>query len=125
MICCQSGYSRRPRVASAVHLPMAHRSSRSSPGIGPDKADCLLSRLRAEGFPEITYAPHRLDRDTSGLVAIGRSAAAHRSLSIQFQERRVAKRYEALVSGWLEEDEGEIDAPIAKVKTPANGYQET
>ena len=76
----------------------------SVPGVGAAKADCLLSRMRASGFPEVSHAPHRLDRDTSGLLALGRSAAAHRSLCAQFERRRVAKRYEALVLGWPAEE---------------------
>jgi tRNA pseudouridine32 synthase / 23S rRNA pseudouridine746 synthase len=40
------------------------------PGRGIEKADCLLSRMRAAGFDEIMHAPHRLDRDTSGVVPL-------------------------------------------------------
>ena len=69
------------------------------PGRGEAKADCLISRLQQEGYPEISHAPHRLDRDTSGLVVLGRSKAAHRALSIAFEARQVSKSYEALVLG--------------------------
>lgn len=88
------------------------------PGKGPEKQDCLLSRLNAEGFPEIAHAPHRLDRDTSGLIALGRSAQAHKSLATAFQDRRVFKRYEALIFGWPEEDSGSIDEAIGKLMLP-------
>ncbi|KAK3282855.1 hypothetical protein CYMTET_9426 [Cymbomonas tetramitiformis] len=86
------------------------------PGKGPAKADCLLSRLRDAGWDGISHAPHRLDRDTSGLVALGRTAEAHRSLATQFQARTIGKRYEALVLGWPATDEGEVDVPIGKLR---------
>ena len=79
------------------------------PGIGEAKADCLLSRLADAGHPEVGHAAHRLDRDTSGVLALGRTPAAHRSLCVQFQERRASKRYEALVLGWPHEEAGEVD----------------
>jgi len=88
------------------------------PGIGEAKADCLLSRLADAGHPEVGHAAHRLDRDTSGVLALGRTPAAHRSLCVQFQERRASKRYEALVLGWPAEDVGEVDLPIGKVRRP-------
>ena len=55
-----------------------------------------------------------MHRDTSGLVALGRTPSAHRALCRAFQERRVAKRYEALVLGWPGDvgDSGEVDKPI-------------
>ncbi len=84
----------------------------SVPGIGPEKADCLVARLQAShrGVRII----HRLDRDTSGLMVLGRDAAAHRALSMQFQDRQVKKRYQAVVAGSVAEDQGLIDLPIAK-----------
>jgi 23S rRNA pseudouridine1911/1915/1917 synthase len=55
---------------------------------------------------------HRLDRNTSGVMVIAKTARAHRTLSKHFRERWVKKFYLALVSGRLEKDSGEIDAPI-------------
>lgn len=56
--------------------------------------------------------PHRLDRATSGLLVVTKTQAALRNLTIQFQERRVEKRYLALVWGRLAADDGIIDAPV-------------
>ena len=92
------------------------------PGIGPEKADCLLSRLRADGYADVEHAPHRLDRDTSGIVVLGRTPAAHRSLAYQFQERVASKLYEALVLGWPDADFGEVDAPIGKAPGADGGH---
>jgi tRNA pseudouridine32 synthase/23S rRNA pseudouridine746 synthase len=83
----------------------------SVPGRGAGKEDCLSSRVQAE-FPDALIV-HRLDMGTSGIVVMGRGARAQRELSIQFQERKVHKRYQALVDGrWTAATEGVIDLPI-------------
>jgi RluA family pseudouridine synthase len=55
---------------------------------------------------------HRLDRETSGLVVLARSAVAHRALNTQFQEHRTVKVYHALVSGVPDWEERTVDAPL-------------
>ncbi len=55
---------------------------------------------------------HRLDRNTSGVIVLAKTARAHRTLSKHFRERWVKKFYLALVGGRVERDNGEIDAPI-------------
>lgn len=83
----------------------------SVPGRGAGKEDCLSRRVQAE-FPDAMIV-HRLDMGTSGIVVMGRGALAQRALSILFQERRVRKRYQALVHGhWTAAAAGEIDLPI-------------
>lgn len=57
---------------------------------------------------------HRLDRDTSGAIALCKEHLSHRLLSIQFQRSRVSKVYTALVEGVLKEDELVIDLPIGR-----------
>ena len=57
---------------------------------------------------------HRLDKDTSGLMVVAKTEAAHHSLSEQIQKRRVRKGYTALVKGVVADDEGVIDAPIGR-----------
>ena len=92
------------------------------PGRGEGKEDCLISRLQAAGYRGVLNAAHRLDRDTSGLLAFGKTSAAHKSLSVQFQDRRVSKRYEALVLGWPSKDTGEVDASIGKVRGAGDAF---
>jgi tRNA pseudouridine32 synthase/23S rRNA pseudouridine746 synthase len=55
---------------------------------------------------------HRLDMATSGLVVLARGADMQRALSQLFMARRVFKRYEAVVQGLIEADEGRVDAPL-------------
>ena len=57
---------------------------------------------------------HRLDKDTSGLMVVAKSEAAHLSLSTQIRDRQVRKGYLALTVGVPPQDEGIIDAPISR-----------
>lgn len=86
----------------------------SVPGRGLDKQDCLSARVQAL-FPDALVV-HRLDMATSGLMLFARSPAAQRDLSRAFAERRVGKRYVAMVAGDLASPAqtwGVIDLPIA------------
>ena len=80
------------------------------PGRGDDRADCLLSRVQLE-FPDAMIV-HRLDLATSGIVVMGRGPKYQRELSILFQDRKVNKRYQALVDGKLLKPEGEVNLPM-------------
>lgn len=90
----------------------------SVPGIGPEKRDCLATRVAAE-YPGARIV-HRLDRDTSGVILMARDAEAHRELSRQFHDREVSKSYIAVVAGAMERDSGVIDLPMRKDMDPAN-----
>jgi tRNA pseudouridine32 synthase/23S rRNA pseudouridine746 synthase len=78
----------------------------SVPGRGEENADNLATRVQTE-FPQARVV-HRLDRDTSGLIAMALDVETQRELSRQFEERTVMKRYVAVVSGVVVGDEGEI-----------------
>jgi 23S rRNA pseudouridine1911/1915/1917 synthase len=67
---------------------------------------------RAAGSPIRPGLIHRLDRNTSGVMVIAKTPRAHRTLSKHFRERWVKKFYLALLSGRMEKDSGEVDAPI-------------
>jgi len=58
--------------------------------------------------------PHRLDKQTSGLVVVAKTARSHRILSGHFMKKRVEKGYMALVEGVVLNDEGTIEAPIGR-----------
>ena len=81
------------------------------PGRDAGKEDCLHRRVQAE-FPEALMV-HRLDMGTSGIVVMARDTKVQRELSILFQERRVRKRYQALIDGrWTLAATGEIALAI-------------
>ena len=82
----------------------------SVPGRGEANRDCVAARVQA-ALPDALVV-HRLDQATSGVMLLGRGAAVQRALSIAFAERRVAKRYEAIVHGLMLDDRGEIDLPL-------------
>jgi tRNA pseudouridine32 synthase/23S rRNA pseudouridine746 synthase len=82
------------------------------PGRGEDKQDCLSARAMRR-WPDALIV-HRLDMATSGLVLMARGAAMQRALSDAFAERRVHKRYQAIVDGVLpvKDEWSVIDAPL-------------
>jgi len=57
---------------------------------------------------------HRLDKDTSGLIAVAKNDNAHAGLAVQLKDRTVTRRYLALVHGRVKEQSGIIDAPIGR-----------
>jgi 23S rRNA pseudouridine955/2504/2580 synthase len=66
------------------------------------------------------YAPaaqvcHRLDKDTSGVLAIAKNPEAYRHLNMQFENRQVVKIYHAIVDGIHNFNEELVDAPILKL----------
>lgn len=60
---------------------------------------------------------HRIDKDTSGLLVIAKNDLAHNKLSEQLKEHTTTRVYLALVEGVIKDDEGTIDAPLARHKT--------
>lgn len=89
-----------------------------SPGhLSGTLVDALVAR-----YPEIRGVPgpgrpgivHRLDKDTSGLMVVARTARALAELQRQMKERTIEKRYLVLVEGRLPDDKGLIDLPIER-----------
>lgn len=70
-----------------------------------------LSGIGGEMRPGIV---HRLDKDTSGLILIAKNDRAHAILSEQFKSRTMEKHYRAVAFGRFREENGQIDAPIAR-----------
>jgi RluA family pseudouridine synthase len=66
---------------------------------------------------------HRLDADTAGCLALGRTAPMLARLNALFAERRVGKVYWAVLSGVLRDDAGIVDAPVRKVSSKAAGWR--
>ena len=82
----------------------------SVPGKTPDLADCLEARAQARHPGARTV--HRLDLETSGVVAMARNPAALRHLNAQFADRRTRKIYVARVAGRMEAEAGTVDLPL-------------
>ena len=81
----------------------------------PDREakEVSLKKILQEKFENI-FIVHRLDRHTSGLILFAKNEAAHKHLSLQFENRKAEKYYFGLVLGSLPDKKGIIEAPIAE-----------
>ncbi len=78
------------------------------------QADNTQSILRlAKQYSSDAQLAHRLDKETSGILAIAKNPAAYRHLSMQFEHRQVAKRYHAVANGTHDLDMISVYLPIA------------
>ncbi len=93
------------------------------PGAGEDTGTLVAALLNrfggAEGLSTIggVLRPgivHRLDKETSGVIVIARTDAAHRKLVEDFQARLVDKMYVALLHGKMKGESGTVDLPVAR-----------
>lgn len=57
---------------------------------------------------------HRIDKDTSGLLAVAKTDAAHVSLAEQISSHSFERKYEAIINGHLRDESGTVDAPIGR-----------
>ena len=82
----------------------------------PDLAELVAAGVCASDRPGIV---HRLDKGTSGLLAVARTPHAYRELVGQLATRTMERQYLALVEGIVAEDRGEVEAPIGRsARTP-------
>ena len=90
---------------------------------GPKGGETLFHHLDALrfGLPRRPEAAHRLDKDTSGCLVLGRHPKAIARLNELFRKNEVDKVYWAVVEGGPHDDEGEIDLPLAP-KSPDRGW---
>jgi 23S rRNA pseudouridine1911/1915/1917 synthase len=72
-----------------------------------------LSTIAGEFRPGIV---HRLDKDTTGLLAVAKTDSAHAALASQFESKSAERRYFALVAGAFDQDKFIIEAPIGRDK---------
>lgn len=80
----------------------------SAQGVGEETLKPDGTKLERSGIV------HRLDRDTSGVMIIAKTAAAHTFLKIQFHDRLVKKEYRAFVYGRIHDKWGTINRPIGR-----------
>jgi tRNA pseudouridine32 synthase/23S rRNA pseudouridine746 synthase len=83
---------------------------------GPKGGESLEDHFDALrfGLPRAPALAHRLDRDTSGCLVLGRHRKALAALGRMFKNGTVGKTYWAVVEGGPTEDEGRIDIPLGK-----------
>ena len=93
---------------------LTHRAGARRESSVAEQAESRFGRLPSLQGADRPGIAHRLDVDTSGLLALGRSEPALAGLVRAFRERRVAKRYEAIVQGEPRFDSLWIESPIAR-----------
>lgn len=99
-------------------LPV-HRGPQAKRRVIPVLTD-YLDALRF-GLPRKPEAAHRLDKDTSGCLVLGRHPRAMAELNQMFRDGRIGKTYWAIVQGSPEQDEGLIDLPLER-RSPDLGW---
>jgi 23S rRNA pseudouridine1911/1915/1917 synthase len=77
-------------------------------------------RLHRDARPRLC---HRLDRETSGLILIGKTPESHAEFMRQFEDRKTEKEYLAIVHGAVEGQGGTIDLPIGPARTSSVGLK--
>ena len=96
-----------------VHPAAGHHADTLVTGLHYPMGDSL-SGINGELRPGIV---HRIDKDTSGLLAVAKNDLAHTVLASQLKDHTMARTYEAIVCGNLKEDSGTVDAPIGRHPT--------
>jgi len=86
-----------------------HRGPKGGPNL-----EASFDALRF-GLPRPPVLAHRLDRDTSGCLVLGRHRKATASLGLLFKHSKIEKTYWAVVEGGPTEDAGEIDMPLGRL----------
>ncbi len=97
-------------------LPV-HRGPKGGPNL-----ETSFDALRY-GLPRPPVLAHRLDRDTSGCLVLGRHRKATASLGLLFKHGRISKTYWAVVDGGPVEDEGTIDLPLGRLNVERGWWQ--
>jgi len=93
-----------------VHPAAGHQDDTLVNGLLYAMGDSL-SGINGELRPGIV---HRIDKDTSGLLAVAKNDLAHAVLASQLKDHTMARTYEAIVCGSFREDSGTVDAPIGR-----------
>ena len=93
-----------------VHPAAGHQDDTLVNGLLYAMGDSL-SGINGELRPGIV---HRIDKDTSGLLAVAKNDLAHVVLASQLKDHTMARTYECIVCGNLKEDSGTVDAPIGR-----------
>ena len=93
----------------------------SQPGLGPEQADSLISRVQAHDEGPDWRLVHRLDRDTSGVLLLAAGLEALRRSSALFSSRSVNKLYLAHVRGVMA-GRGSINNRLARLQRQPPRY---
>ncbi len=99
-----------------------HRGPRNSGDKSGVALEDSFDALRF-GLPRPPVLAHRLDRDTSGCLVLGRHRKATASLGLLFKHGRIGKTYWAVVEGGPDKDQGVIDIPLGRLNEERGWWQ--
>jgi tRNA pseudouridine32 synthase/23S rRNA pseudouridine746 synthase len=99
-----------------------HRGPRNARDKSGTALEDTFDALRF-GLPRPPVLAHRLDRDTSGCLILGRHRKATASLGLLFKHNRISKTYWAVVEGGPEADSGTIDIPLGRLNAERGWWQ--
>jgi len=99
-----------------------HRGPRNSRDKSGTALEDSFDALRF-GLPRPPVLAHRLDRDTSGCLVLGRHRKATASLGLLFKHSKIGKTYWAVVEGGPETDQGTIDIPLGRLNAERGWWQ--
>jgi tRNA pseudouridine32 synthase/23S rRNA pseudouridine746 synthase len=99
-----------------------HRGPRNSRDKSGAALEDYFDALRF-GLPRPPVLAHRLDRDTSGCLVLGRHRKATASLGLLFKHNRIDKTYWAVIEGGPEGDAGTIDIPLGRLNAERGWWQ--
>lgn len=94
-----------------------HRGPKGGPNL-----EASFDALRF-GLPRPPVLAHRLDRDTSGCLVLGRHRKATATLGLLFKHGKIGKTYWAVVEGVPEQDGGTIDIPLGRLNAERGWWQ--
>lgn len=86
---------------------------------GPSLVNALLARGQNLSTGSAVFRPgivHRLDKDTTGLIVVAKTEAAHGHLARQFASKRARRTYVAILAGDLAQERVTVEAPLARDK---------
>src|SRR5258707_653134 len=116
----QSGVLSRDGLMLVIDRPAGLRVHRGPKGGANLEASFESLRF---GLPRPRALAHRLDRDTSGCLVLGRHRKATASLGLLFKHGRISKTYWAVVEGGPVENEGTIDLPLGRLNAESGWWQ--
>src|ERR1700745_3380944 len=110
----------RDGLMLVIDKPPGRRVQRGPKGGATREASFDALRF---GLPRPPVLAHRLDKDTSGCLVLGRNRKATASLGLLFKHGEIEKPYGPVVEGGPAEDEGTINLPIGRLNAERGWWQ--
>ncbi len=113
------------RIGTLINALLYHLGVRENIAVEMDDEDTDLENNDGAIFAQDEIRPglvHRIDKDTTGLLVIAKDSWTHAKLAEQFANKTSERIYEAIAWGKFKEDEGFVEAPIARSPTDRKNF---